>query len=177
VTRIEQDEEQYWKTVLIELPGAAEAWKRLVTFYLTHHHAKEAAHAAQRYVELRPDDYEYICDVAGGLAVGGLKKEARALLEPLADGHPDYWLYDVLAFLYHKLGDNVESVKLYQAAIQLQPENPQAYFELGYAYKDMGRSEDAVAMFKKVLQYRPIFPEMDEQIRLLQRQSTARAGS
>jgi tetratricopeptide (TPR) repeat protein len=177
VVRIERDDEQYWKMVLTELPTSAEAWKRLITFYLTHHRVKDAAQAAQRYVELRPDDHEYICDIAGMIAVGGLQKQARALLEPLVAGHPNYWVNNVLAFLLHKQGDDTQSVKLYQAAIKMEPENAQAYFELGYAYKDMGRPEEAIAMFKKVLQYRPIFPEIDEQIRMLGNQVAARVTS
>jgi len=73
------------------------------------------------------------------------------------------------------LGDHSKALKLFHAAIELDPENPQAYFELGYLYKDMSRFEEAIAMFKKVLQYRPIFPEMEEQIQLMQAQVAARS--
>ena len=177
VTRIERDDEQYWRGVLAQLPDAAEAWKKLTWFYLNHHRPKDAAQAAQRYLELRPDDGEYACAIAGTLAVHGLHKEARALLEPFMTRNPDYWTYDVMGAIFHKLGDDVQSEQLFRAAIALDPENAQAYFELGYAYKDMGRYEDAIAMFTKALQYRPVFPEMDEQIQLLQGKVVARSPS
>ena len=177
VTRIERDDEQYWRGVLAQLPDAAEAWKKLTWFYLNHHRPKDAAQAAQRYFELRPDDGEYACAIAGTLAVHGLHKEARALLEPFITRNADYWTYDVMAAIFHKLGDDVQSEQLFRAAIALDPENAQAYFELGYAYKDMGRYEDAIAMFTKALQYRPVFPEMNEQIQLLQGKVVARSPS
>lgn len=167
VTRIEQDDEQYWRGVLVQLPEASEAWKQLVAFYFAHHRPKEAALAAEQYFQLRPDDGEYACDIAGTLAVHGLFVEARALLEPFVTRAPDYWTYGVMAAIFHRLGDDVRAEQLFLAAIALDPENAQAYFELGYVYKDMKRYEDAVAMFKKALQYRPLFPEMDEQIKLL----------
>ena len=175
VSRIERDEEQYWKTVLAQMPESADAWKRIIVFYFQHHRPKDAAVAATRYFEIRTDDYEYACDVAGTLAVHGMTQEARALLEPFAEQRPDYWMYDVLASLFHRLGDHGKAMKLFHAAIDLDPENPQAYFELGYLYKDMGRFEEAISMFKKVLEYRPIFPEMDEQIRLMQAQVATRS--
>lgn len=175
VSLIERDDEQYWKSVLAQMPESADAWKRLIVFYFQHHRPKDAALAATRYFEIRTDDYEYACDVAGTLAVHGMTQEARALLEPFAEQRPDYWMYDVLASLFHKLGDHSRALKLFRAAIELDPENPQAYFELGYMYKDMGRYEEAIAMFGKVLQYRPIFPEMDEQIHLIQTQQASRS--
>ncbi len=168
VAKIERDEEHYWLQVVQELPDAAEAWKKLTWFYFSHHRAKDAAQAAQRYFALRPDDADYACSIAGTLAVHGLHEEARALLLPFVNEHGTYWTYDVMGAIFHKLGDDVQAERLFKSAIGLDPENAQAYFELGYAYKDMGRYEDAIAMFKKTLQYRPIFPEMDEQIALLQ---------
>ncbi len=175
VTLIEKDEEQYWLQVAKELPDAAEVWKQLISFYFSHHRAKDAAHAAQRYFALRPSDAEYACAVAGTLSVHGLHEEARDTLLQLVSRQGTYWTYDVMGAVFHKLGDHAEAERMFKAAIALDPENAQAYFELGRAYKDMGRYADAIAMFKKTLQYRPIFPEMDEQIQLLQGKAVARS--
>jgi tetratricopeptide (TPR) repeat protein len=175
VMGIEKDEEHYWLQVANELPDAAEVWKQLISFYFSHHRAKDAAAAAQRYFALRPDDADYACAIAGTLSVHGLQQEARALLLPFVNDKGTYWTYDVMGAIFHRLGDDVQAEKLFKAAIALDPENAQAYFELGYAYKDMGRYEDATAMFRKALQYRPIFPEMNEQIQLLQGKVIARS--
>lgn len=175
VMRVKQDEEQYWHGVIRELPDAAEAWKQLTWFYFKHHRAKDAANAAQRYFALRPDDTEYACAIAGTLSVHGLHQEARDLLLPFIEHDGTYFTYDVMGAIFHKLGDDRQAERLFKAAIALDPENAQAYFELGYAYKDMGRYEDAIAMFRKALQYRPIFPEMEEQIQLLQSKIVARS--
>jgi tetratricopeptide (TPR) repeat protein len=175
VMRVEQDEEQYWHGVIRELPDAAEAWKKLTWFYFKHHRAKDAANAAQHYFALRPDDTEYACAIAGTLSVHGLHQEARNLLLPFIEHDGTYWTYDVMGAIFHKLGDDRQAERLFKSAIALDPENAQAYFELGYAYKDMGRYEDAIAMFRKALQYRPIFPEMEEQIQLLQGKIVARS--
>ena len=175
VMRVEQDEEQYWHGVVRELPDAAEAWKKLTWFYFKHHRAKEAAQAARRYFALRPDDTEYACAIAGTLSVHGLHQEARDLMLPFIKHDGTYWTYDVMGAIFHKLGDDRLAEQLFKSAIALDPENAQAYFELGYAYKDMRRYEDAIAMFRKALQYRPIFPEMEEQIQLLQGKIVARS--
>jgi len=175
VTRIEQDQEHYWMQVAKELPDAAEVWKQLIGFYFAHHRAKDAAAAARQYFALRPDDADYACSIAGTLSVHGLHQEARALLLPFVNDKGTYWTYDVMGAIFHRLGDDVQAEKLFKAAIALDPENAQAYFELGYAYKDMGRYEDATAMFRKALEYRPVFPEMNEQIQLLQGKVVARS--
>jgi energy-coupling factor transporter transmembrane protein EcfT len=168
VSKVSRDEERYWKDVLEHMPTATEAWKRLARLYLARQRFNDAYATARRYLEIAPHDFDFACNIASGFAVSHRFAEAAAILEPYAK-EPDYERYNTLGWIFHKLGKNERAVELLKVSIPLDPDNFYAYFHLGYTLKDMGRNEEAIAMFEKVLQYRPIFPEMDEQIRLLRK--------
>src|SRR5258708_9381792 len=48
-----------------------------------------------------------------------------------------------------------KSVKAYQQVVQLEPENPVGYSNLGAAYFTMGKYDDGIAAFQKSLQIKP----------------------
>ena len=61
-------------------------------------------------------------------------------------------------------GKKLRAAEVLERSIPLNPDYWEAYYHLGYVYADLGRQEDAVAMFKKVLERNPNFPEVETEI-------------
>jgi tetratricopeptide (TPR) repeat protein len=159
------------------MPTAADAMKQLIHYYVLRHRVKEAAPIMKQYLQVYPDDFDYACHAAGALALHGQYAEAMTLLEPVVAREKNYERYITLGEIFHELGNNARAAELAKAAIPLDPDNWPAYLTLAEVYKAMGRAEDAIAMFEKVKQYRPNFPEMDENIRALRQTLAAQAST
>ena len=57
------------------------------------------------------------------------------------------------------VGRTAEAAAGFRAAVSVQPDGPEAYYNLGIAYKDQGRHRDSVAAYGAALALRPSFPE------------------
>ena len=51
------------------------------------------------------------------------------------------------------------AVEAFQAAVTLRPNFPEAWNELGYAFRNQGRYADSLAAYDEALRLRPNFPE------------------
>lgn len=60
-----------------------------------------------------------------------------------------------LGIIHRDTGKHEESVKEFQKALQLDPENSDAYRELAWAYEKLGRLEEAEAAYKKAIELKP----------------------
>ena len=56
-------------------------------------------------------------------------------------------------------GRTAEAAAGFRAAISVQPDGPEAYYNLGIAYKDQGRHQDSVVAYSAALALRPSFSE------------------
>ncbi|HXC61413.1 MAG TPA: tetratricopeptide repeat protein, partial [Nitrospiria bacterium] len=60
-------------------------------------------------------------------------------------------------------------------SIRINPDPWEAYYRLGYIYNEMGRYKEAVAMFEKVLERQPHFPEIEKQFADLRKKLPAQS--
>jgi tetratricopeptide (TPR) repeat protein len=169
VSALERDQEKYARRVLEIAPTAAGPRKNLIRFYLERRRWKEAAAAGQEYLQLYPNDYDFISGVAAALGVARQDAEALSLLEPFVARQPNYELLNMVGWMLHRAGQSARGIALLESSIPLDPDSWWAYYHLGYAYRDVGRLEDAVAMFQKVLERRPNYPEIEQQLQFLRR--------
>ncbi len=174
VFKLERDKEKYYQKILEAVPNAAETWKDLTRFYLDRKKWKQAAETAEDYLKIYPKDYEFAKGTAAVLGQAHQNAEMIALLEPFLSQaslskKQNYELYNLVGWGAHYLGDNSRAVKLSEASIPFDPENWWAYYQLGYIYHHTGKPKEAIAMFKKVLERRPGFPEIEQQLSLLQK--------
>ena len=110
----------------------------------------------------RIGDFErYISALA--LASTGRLPESDSLLESLRDKLPD--LVDIrlsLGLNKQRIGENSEAQREFQRAIELDPSNAPAHFELGSCYFRLGQNDDAIHQFKAALAIAPWYTRADE---------------
>lgn len=167
VLRIERDEEKYSREIFKLAPSAAEAWKNLISFYLDHQRWREASGAMHEYLKIYPNAYDFALYAGGAMAVAGQYEEGIALLDYVVGRRPTYAAYQQLGWALSYQGNKARAAKVLETSIPLKPHDWEAYYHLGYVYSDMGKYREAVAMFEKVLERQPNFPEVVEQLRIL----------
>jgi tetratricopeptide (TPR) repeat protein len=60
-----------------------------------------------------------------------------------------------MGLAYGELGQHDKAVGWYQRAVSVEPDNAQAYYHLGYAWKERGNKREAAAAFQKYLAKAP----------------------
>ncbi len=110
----------------------------------------------------RIGDFEkYLAALA--LASSGKLAEADGLLESLRDKLPD--LVDLrtsLGLNEQRLGENDKAAREFKRAIELEPANAPAHFELGSCYFRLGQRNDAIQQLKAALALEPWYTRADE---------------
>jgi tetratricopeptide (TPR) repeat protein len=110
----------------------------------------------------RIGDFEkYLSALA--LASSGKVAESDGLLETLRDKLPD--LVDLrtsLGLNEQRLGENDKAAVEFKRAIELDPANAPAHFELGSCYFRLGRRNDAIQQLKAALALEPWYTRADE---------------
>lgn len=166
VSKLERDEEKYSREILKLMPTASKAWVDLANFYLDYERWKEASDATHEYLKIYPKAYDFAVDVGGALNVAGYYTEAISLFDYVIANKPTYEVYQLLGWSLSYQGNKKRAAEVLEASIPLNPEDWEAYYHLGYVYTDLARPQEAIAMFEKVLQLQPNFPEVEEQISL-----------
>ncbi len=164
---IERDFEKYARDVLDVTPTASAAWLDLASIYIRERRWKEAADAASRYRDLSPTAQGSLAFIASAFLRAGRPREVIALLDPIAEGHDDYWILKTLAVAWAKLGPSARPVALLQRAIKLDPEDAQPYYILGQVYQEWGWNGDALPLYEKVLELEPLFPDVRQRVEAL----------
>ncbi len=164
VMKIERDEEKYNQQVLKLAPTASQAWKGLWTFYMNHHRWEEVATTAQGYLKIYPNDYAFATTVGGLLIQAGHFNEGNKFLEYVLTRKPTYDAYQLFGYTLREQGNNTRAAQILETSIPLDPDDWQAYYQLGYVYSELGEYRKAVPMFEKALERKPHFPEVQAQL-------------
>jgi hypothetical protein len=164
VSSIKLDKEKYYSKVLTQFPRATEIWKELIYDHLDTQAWQEGLSKTLEYIDLFPDDYEFAKGVAASFGQRRMNRELIQILEKFLGKKEDYDLYNMLGFALAKIGQSERGIELIKTSIAWDPQNASAYYHLGYIYRDLGRFDESRAMFEKVLQIRPHFPEIQSEI-------------
>jgi Flp pilus assembly protein TadD len=110
----------------------------------------------------RIGDFEkYLSALA--LASTGRLAESDGLLESLRDKFPD--LVDLrtsLGLNQQRLGENDKAAREFKRAIELEPTNAPAHFELGSCYFRLGQRKEAIQQFRAAVALQPWYTRADE---------------
>lgn len=100
--------------------------------------------------------------------LGMAEQKAKALIAQ----HPrEFILHHVLSLALDQQQKYAEAAISYQAAIQIQPNTPDLYFNLGIVYTQLDQLQDAEQAYRKAIQLQPGFFEAHGNLgTLLQRQ-------
>jgi tetratricopeptide (TPR) repeat protein len=76
---------------------------------------------------------------------------ALADYEAALDIEPDVYTYNVHSSIIGALGQWEDAILEYDRASELDPDYAETFFNRGYAYKVLGRTEQAIADFERFL--------------------------
>ncbi len=172
VSSVERDEEYYLNEVIRAIPTAAESWKKLMDYYRARKRWVEVYSTVQGYLKVYPKDYRIAAIIGHQLVTEGFYDQTIELLRYATAGRPTYSDYQALGWALQAKGRTAEGVTFFEASIPLAPDDWEAYFHLGEAYAALGRRKDAIAMYEKVLERRPDFPEIQGVLKQLKQQSS-----
>lgn len=119
------------------------------------------------YLEMK-DQYgtapSFYLDVAALLEEDGKKEDAFLALSNLVEiSLEDYRLLRVLAHKYKHLGYTEYAVELFEKVLELRPEEPQSYRDLGLAYAQNKQYQKAIDMLYRIFdqEWDRRFPEIE----------------
>jgi tetratricopeptide (TPR) repeat protein len=103
-----------------------------------------------------PNNVEYYTFLARSLSLVNRYKEASIAVElALNLGSKSALLNDTLGVVLSRLGDHKKAVTLFTRAIELQPNNPNYYYNLASSLKFLGSFEAAEQAYEKVISLKP----------------------
>jgi Flp pilus assembly protein TadD len=166
-----QDAERMYQRAIDLRPSYWENYNQKGYFYLQTGEFEKAKRMYRTVINLRPESDLGYSNLAGTLIMAGQPQEAEPLLRsalrinPTADGHIN------LGFVYYSGARYDQAAEEWQRAIELGPDDPTAYVNLGDAYRHLKRTEEAKAAYmrtvelaQKLLQVNP--KEMEARISL-----------
>ncbi len=165
ISAIDANKEEEWLETINDIPTASRPRHNLTYLYLDQHRWEEVKRLSAEQMKFYPNDLLFIRYVTGVLLNAYRYSEIVALLEPIAKNKSDYQVYGKLGFALAMRGRKPEGIKYLESAILMEPRNYWAYSALGYAHVYTGTPKNAVPYFKKVLEIRPGFPEIQDMLR------------
>jgi tetratricopeptide (TPR) repeat protein len=123
------------------------------------------------YLDVYPYAYQFASIIAGQVVNAGRLEQAIPFLEYAVAMGKHYDDYQLLGLALQWKGERQRASRVFGESIPLAPDDWEVYFHLAETYAQMGRRDDAIAMYRKVLERRADFPEVE---RLIQ---TAMASS
>ncbi len=133
-----------------------------MVFYKNHKRWDEAVKTIYEYLDVYPYAYQFAGIIAGQLVNAGKLDQAIPLLEYAAAMSKHYDDYQLLGLAWQWKGDKERAARTFEASIPLAPHDWEVYFYLAETYGQMGRKKEANAMYRKVLERRPNFPEVEQ---------------
>ena len=165
VMNINPDVERQSQAVLRFTPNAAVALYFLTHSYLSRMRWEEARATAIMYFDQYPDNMDVGRHVGDILDAAERFPDVVAVLERVR--HPDYDVSVLLGRALAKVNRAAEGITVLERAIRLQPDEPDAYRELGLIHLAAGDTARAVRMFEKVLQVQPRSPDVQARLHQL----------
>ena len=169
VSAISPDQEKEWIEIITKIPTASSPRQNLTYLYLEQHRWKEVRSLAAEQMHYYPNDLVFVRYVTGVLLNAYRYAEIVSLLEPIAKQRRDYKIEVTLGFALSMTGRKQEGLKYIESAIIKEPGNYWGYFALGYAHFYTGTAQKAIPYFRKVLEIRPGFPEIQDILAKIQK--------
>ncbi len=88
---------------------------------------------------------------------GQLDKAERIYRKLIATGTTNHLVYGNLGVLCGKRGNKTEMIDLLKNALQIQPDYPEAHYNLANALQEQGDFNAAIAAYQKAIRLRPTF--------------------
>lgn len=142
-----RDEYSLWSDTLRKAPGNARAHYGMGTAYATKGMLDEAIREFKESIRLAP----YYPEPFSALGLAYYKK---GMVEEAIKSYAGYRTAEGL-ISYYKKGLAEDAVYLYRKALQIDPANRDARYNLALLYQEQGMMEEAIKEFLELLKYKP----------------------
>jgi len=140
----------FTKAMELGLEDGGLVWDRIGHLYQEEGNWKEAEKAYRQATQRNPEQFGYCLGVS--LMSLNLYEEALPWVLAAAEKHqPDAISWFQVAICREKMGNIVEAETAYEKAIQLNPNYPEAWFNLGGLYWNQKVSQKAIATWKEAM--------------------------
>jgi tetratricopeptide (TPR) repeat protein len=141
---------EYTKKALKINPDFMQAYLVMGNIYLEQSKNEQALEMFDKALHLEPENHNILYEKSRVLTAMGRFKEAAAELEKSEMSSRNKFLYyfqeALILRMQHK---NKEAEKSFRQAIQYEPDNPNAFFDLGNCYLDEDKNKEALQCFYK----------------------------
>jgi Flp pilus assembly protein TadD len=145
----------YYTQALKLQPAAQTARRNLARLYLRTGQLPEAAREFRELLKSLPSDSEAQLNLATILLVQGDSSQAISLLTDVVGKHPDsYEAHMDLGLAFFSKKDPRARLHL-ETALRLNPESPEAAYNLGVLEAEEGHLESARDLYQRALRLRP----------------------
>jgi tetratricopeptide (TPR) repeat protein len=119
-------------------------------------YAEEALEMFQELLLTQSEDRGTHMGLAAALAATGEIDEALETYASIEANWPDFpWVFIRRGELWEGIGNIAAALAEYQAALRVVPDDPDAYFVLGFAFDRLNMPQDAIVAFQAGLQLDP----------------------
>lgn len=179
IVAVQEDMESRMRQILSVSPTAAAAWKNLLWFYLENKRWDSAVKTARDYFQYYPDDARTAHDAADYLFMHRQFGAVMQVLDPLLRRRPNFKVYQLASWTLGQMGrpeDKARALQLAQTLVEMEPDSPIGYYNLGYIYYWMNRPEQALPAFDRLLTLWPQMPDVEKLVQDLRARSPAVAS-
>jgi len=169
VLEIRRDMENYYFKMLKVAPDSKVAIGGLINIYSKRNEFDLALEWYDKLVIIFPVEYEIGFELAGKLIDAKRYRQAVNVLRKVSEAKKDYEVLYMLGYALAWAGAKDEAEKYLIEATELDPTDHRAFYSLGYVYRDTGRYEKAKENWVKVLKLLPNFPEVQNNIKSIEK--------
>jgi Tfp pilus assembly protein PilF len=145
--------ERLWQQALTTAPAHLQAREGLIALYLSQGRKVESSKLLQEGVSRHPGHAQFVMLHARLLAEQGHTGEALIALEQaIGNTEPQAELFALAAALYQQQRNYEQSVRVYQRALQMQPQQGHWWMGLGISLEGAGKPAEAQSAYKEALQ-------------------------
>ena len=144
-------------------PKDAEGWIAFGKTFLEQEERGKARFAFKKADGLGGQRYEMLEEISMLLYQDQMYDDALGYLDKAQKANPsEVFSYNLKGIIYRRLAEYASSVREYENAVELDPENAGLHFNLGVALLDFGMQSESLENFKKVKQLDADFSEVDQ---------------
>ncbi len=140
----------FTKAMHLSLEDNGLVWDRIGHLYQEQDNWNEAEKAYRKAAQRNPDQFGYCL----GVSLMSLNKYEEALPWVLAAAEkhqPDAMSWLQVAICHEKIGNIMEAIVAYEKAIELNPNYPEAWFNLGGLYWNQRATQKAMVIWKEAM--------------------------
>ncbi len=169
VVEIRRDNEKYYLRMLGAAPSSQVALAGLVQLYAGRREFEKALEWYASLTRFYPNDSDVGYRLGATLVDGRRYKEGAAVFRQVLAARRDYETLYGLGYALAWSGQKREAATYLREATELDPEDYRALYSLGYVLRDTGQFAEARAAWSKVLQLMPNFPEVENNLRAIEK--------